>query len=78
MDPLTGPPLQLFNYRGGFDRNAGNFHVKALSNLNKYFLKYKWHLIWGTVFTIASNLFGIFPAQLVRYALDLVRETIDI
>lgn len=52
--------------------------MKALSHLNKYFLKYKWYLIWGTVFTVASNLFGIFPAQLVRYALDLVRETIDI
>ncbi len=52
--------------------------VKALSHLNKYFLKYKWYLIWGTIFTIVSNLFGIFPAQLVRYALDLVRETLDI
>ncbi len=52
--------------------------MKALSHLNKYFLKYKWYLIWGTVFTIVSNLFGIFPAQLVRYALDLVRETLDI
>lgn len=52
--------------------------MKALSYLNKYLLKYKWYLIWGTVFTIISNLFGIFPAQLVRYALDLVRETLDI
>lgn len=52
--------------------------MKALSHLNKYLLKYKWYLIWGTVFTIVSNLFGIFPAQLVRYALDLVRETLDI
>jgi ATP-binding cassette subfamily B protein len=52
--------------------------VKALSYLNKYLLKYKWYLIWGTVFTAISNLFGIFPAQLVRYALDLVRETLDV
>ncbi|GAB3576488.1 ABC transporter ATP-binding protein [Spirosoma luteolum] len=52
--------------------------MKALSYLNKYLLKYKWYLIWGTVFTIVSNLFGIFPAQLVRYALDLVRETLDV
>ncbi|MBC8154622.1 MAG: ABC transporter ATP-binding protein [Bacteroidetes bacterium] len=52
--------------------------MKALSHLNKYFVKYKWYLIWGTVFTAVSNLFGIFPAQLVRYALDLVRETLDI
>ncbi|QJD77631.1 ABC transporter ATP-binding protein [Spirosoma rhododendri] len=51
--------------------------MKALSYLNKYLVKYKWYLIWGTVFTAISNLFGIFPAQLVRYALDLVRETLD-
>ncbi len=52
--------------------------MKALSHLNKYFLKYKWYLILGTIFTIISNLFGIIPAQLVRYALDLVGETLDI
>ncbi|WP_234735517.1 ABC transporter ATP-binding protein [Tellurirhabdus bombi] len=52
--------------------------MKALAHLNKYLIKYKWYLIWGTVFTIISNLFGILPAQLVRYALDLVRETLDI
>ncbi len=52
--------------------------MKALAYLNKYFVKYKWYLILGTLFTIISNLFGIIPAQLVRYALDLVRETLDI
>ena len=52
--------------------------MRALSHLNKYFVKYKWYLILGAIFTILSNLFGILPAQLVRYALDLVRETIDI
>jgi len=52
--------------------------VKALAYLNKYFIKYKWYLILGTVFTVISNLFGIIPAQLVRYALDLVRETLDL
>jgi ATP-binding cassette subfamily B multidrug efflux pump len=52
--------------------------VKALKYLNKYFLKYKWYLILGTIFTVISNLFGIIPAQLVRYALDLVSETLDV
>jgi ATP-binding cassette subfamily B multidrug efflux pump len=52
--------------------------VKALKYLNKYLWKYKWYLILGTIFTIVSNLFGIIPAQLVRYALDLVIETLDI
>lgn len=52
--------------------------MKALKYLNQYLWKYKWYLILGTVFTIISNLFGIIPAQLVRYALDLVVETLDI
>ncbi|MCU0340246.1 MAG: ABC transporter ATP-binding protein/permease [Spirosomaceae bacterium] len=52
--------------------------MKALAHLNKYLVKYKWYLILGTLFTIISNLFGVIPAQLVRYALDLVKETIDI
>jgi ATP-binding cassette subfamily B multidrug efflux pump len=52
--------------------------VKALKSLNKYLWKYKWYLILGIIFTIISNLFGIIPAQLVRYALDLVIETLDI
>ena len=52
--------------------------MKHLAYLNKYFLKYKWYLILGIIFTVISNLFGILPAQIVRHALDLVKETIDI
>ncbi len=52
--------------------------MKYLKHLNKYFLKYKWYLILGTLFTFISNLFGVVPAQIVRYALDLVKETIDL
>jgi ATP-binding cassette subfamily B protein len=50
----------------------------ALSHINQYFWKYKWFLVLGILFTFLSNFFGVFPAQLVRYALDLVTETIDI
>lgn len=46
--------------------------MKELRYLNKYLLKYKWHLILGTIFVIISNIFQIIPAQLVRYAIDLV------
>ncbi len=52
--------------------------MKYLAYLNKYLIKYKWYLIAGTIFTIISNLFGIIPAQVVRHALDLVKENIDI
>jgi ATP-binding cassette subfamily B protein len=50
----------------------------ALSHINQYFWKYKWLLLLGIIFTLFSNFFGVFPAQLVRYALDLVTETINI
>ena len=50
----------------------------ALGHLNKYFWKYKWHLFLGIFFTFCSNFFGVVPAQLVRYALDLVTEMIDV
>ncbi|MFN8343531.1 MAG: ABC transporter ATP-binding protein [Spirosomataceae bacterium] len=52
--------------------------MKALAHLNKYLIKYKWYLLLGTLFTIISNLFGIIPAQLVRHALDLVKDTLDV
>ena len=52
--------------------------MKALRYLNKYLLRYKYYLIFGILFTVISNLFGIIPAQMVRYAFDLVKETIDL
>ncbi len=48
--------------------------MKELRYLNKYLLKYKWHVVLGTVFIIISNVFQILPAQLVRHALDLVTD----
>lgn len=50
----------------------------SLAHLNKYFWKYKWLLFLGIFFTFCSNFFGVVPAQLVRYALDLVAETIGV
>lgn len=52
--------------------------MKELSYLNKYLLKYKYHLILGTIFIIISNFFSILPAQIVRHAFDLIKESIDI
>jgi len=52
--------------------------MKELSYLNKYLFKYKYHLILGLVFTIISNIFQIIPAQMVRYALDLVGDNINV
>src|SRR6187455_3031840 len=52
--------------------------MKELRYLNKYLLKYKWHLILGTLFVIISNFFQIIPAQLVRHSIDLVVDNIRI
>lgn len=52
--------------------------MKELRYLNKYLLKYKWHIIWGTVFVIISNIFQILPAQMVRHAIDLVIDNIRV
>jgi len=52
--------------------------LKELSHLNKYLLKYKYHILLGTVFTILTNFFQIVPAQMVRYALDLVVDNVTL
>lgn len=52
--------------------------MKELSYLNKYLLKYKWHLFWGLVFVIVSNAFQIVPAVLVRNSIDLVVDNIQV
>lgn len=52
--------------------------MKELKHLNKYFLKYKWYIVLGTLFTIASNIFQILQGPLVRYSIDLVSGNIDI
>lgn len=50
--------------------------MKSLSYLNKYLLKYKYHLLLGTFFVIISNIFAIYPAQYIREAFDFSGESI--
>ena len=52
--------------------------LKELKYLHKYFIKYKSYLILGVVFVILSTIFQIVPAQLVRYAIDLVAENLSL
>lgn len=44
--------------------------MKSLSYLNKYLIKYKWLLIWGTVFVALSNLFYVFMPMIAKESLD--------
>jgi ATP-binding cassette subfamily B multidrug efflux pump len=52
--------------------------MKELKYLNKYLIKYKWHLVLGVVFVIISNFFQIIPAQLVRHSIDLVTDSLQV
>lgn len=49
--------------------------MKALKYLNKYLLKYKYRLILGVIFVIISNVFAIYPAQIIREAFDTVASS---
>jgi ATP-binding cassette subfamily B multidrug efflux pump len=51
--------------------------MKDLAYLNKFFIKYRWHLIPGVLFVVISNIFGVLPAQVIRVAFDLVTENIS-
>ncbi|MFK7981163.1 MAG: ABC transporter ATP-binding protein [Saprospiraceae bacterium] len=50
--------------------------MKELFVLNKYFVKYKWHFLFGIVFVALSNYFRVLQPQMIREALDLVMENI--
>ncbi|MGB4960281.1 MAG: ABC transporter transmembrane domain-containing protein, partial [Saprospiraceae bacterium] len=50
--------------------------MKQLYTLNRYFVKYKWHFIFGIIFVTGSNYFGILIPQKIREALDLVQGKI--
>lgn len=50
--------------------------MKALAHLNKYLVKYKYRLLFGIIFIIISNIFGIVPAQLIRRAFDNVSDAV--
>lgn len=52
--------------------------MKELFYLNKYLVKYKFHLIFGVFFIIIANFFAIVPAVIVRYAFDVLERSYDI
>ncbi|MHA7877702.1 MAG: ABC transporter ATP-binding protein [Bacteroidota bacterium] len=50
--------------------------VNALRHLNKYLIQYKYHILLGTLATIAANIFSIVPARLIRHAFELIQRSI--
>ncbi len=51
--------------------------MKSLLTLNPYFFRYKYYFLLGVAFVVLSNLFAIYPAQMVRSSFDLVALNID-
>ena len=48
--------------------------MKSLKYLNKYLLKYKFRLILGILFIAISNVFAIYPPQIIREAFNKVEQ----
>jgi len=58
------------------DAKIGNYRMKSLSYLNKYFIKYKWRLLLGTLFIVISNYFGVRMPLFVKDAVDQFMNTV--
>lgn len=48
--------------------------MKSLSELNKYFKRYKTKLILGFIFILISNIFQVFVPLFLRESIDLIKE----
>jgi len=48
-----------------------------LKVLLKYFVKYKWHLLSGTLFVFLANYFRVLQPQMIREALDVVLQNVN-
>jgi len=51
--------------------------MKHLFTLNKYFVRYKWHLVLGILFVTGSNYFRVKIPQTIRKALDYVIDLLQ-
>ena len=49
--------------------------MKSLKYLNKYLWKYRYRFILGILFVAISNVFAIYPAQIIREAFDAVANS---
>jgi len=52
--------------------------MKHLAALHKYFLKYSKHFLLGIIFVAGSNYFRVLQPQIIREALDLVIENVQL
>lgn len=52
--------------------------MRELAYLNKFFLKYKWRFLLGILFVSISNYFRVLQPQVIRHALDLVVDNVNL
>ena len=52
--------------------------MKSLQYLNKYFVKYKWRFLFGILFTVVSNYFGVQMPLYVKSTVDALMQTTTI
>jgi ATP-binding cassette subfamily B protein len=48
--------------------------MKELQYLNKYFIKYKYHFLFGILITIAAQIFSLFAPQLIGDSFDVIEN----
>ncbi len=49
-----------------------------LSKLNKYLVRYKWHLVFGFFFVVASNMFRVLQPKAIGAALDQLIQQVEL
>jgi len=52
--------------------------MKNLRSVNKYFVRYKWHLLLGLIFVSISSLFATQTAVVMRDTIDIVMDSIQV
>ena len=51
--------------------------MKELTTLNRFFVRYKWHVLGGILFVNLSNYFRILQPRMLRHALDTVVKKLE-
>ena len=51
--------------------------MKELKYLNKYFLKYMWHLVIGLIFIVLTNYFKVYAPTLFNEGVDYIENSLD-
>jgi ATP-binding cassette subfamily B protein len=51
--------------------------LRSLKHINKYFIKYKWHLLLGIIFVSVSNLFAVYSVTYIGSSIDYIKRVLS-